>query len=135
MLVNGGEEIQRYWKFEQRFVFKCETVFQEWESPGLSSAAHLFLLFFRLPFTEIRFFITEVPRLSSSGCRGCNASFTIFVYRLIITKETQSGTPEAQGRHLQDGAGARPPRSYTTLLRFLLGFSGSLQIPGPCEFK
>ena len=75
--------------------------------------------------------------LSSGGCRGCSVSFTIFVYRLIITKESQSETLEAQGRNLQDAAGVCPPRGAhnTSQRRFLLGFSDSLQIPGPCEFK
>ena len=101
MLVNEGEELQRYWKFEQRlffFFFKCETVFQEWESPGLSSAAHLFPLPLGFPFTEFLLFIIEVSCLSSSGCRGCSASFTIFVTGRLSPRKLRVGL-----RRLREG--------------------------------
>lgn len=64
----GNTEVLEVWT--KISVFKCETVFQEWVSPGLSSAACLFPLLFGLPFTELLFFIIEVSWLSSSGCEA-----------------------------------------------------------------
>lgn len=94
MLVNGGEEIQRYWKFEQRFLFL--SVKQCFRSGRVLALALLRTCSFcSSGFLSLRF--VSSSRLSSSGGRGCSASFTAFVCRLIITKETQSGTPEARG--------------------------------------
>lgn len=128
----GNTEVLEVWT--KIFFFKCETVFQEWESPGLRSAAHLFPLLFGLPFTEILFFIIEVSCLSSSGCRGCSASFTVFVTGWSSPRKLRVGVWRCrEGTYRMELECT--PCSYTTLLWFLLGFSGSLQIPGPCEFK
>ena len=54
-------EVRKYrgiGSLNKEFFFKCETVFQEWESPGLRSAAHLFPLLFGL--LLLRFFSSSL---------------------------------------------------------------------------
>ena len=125
----GNTEVLEVWT--KIFVFKCETVFQEWESPGLSSAAHLFLLLFGLPFTEIRFFVPSEqqwwPRLQCQFHSLC-----LQVDHHQGNSEWDSGGP---GRHLQDGAGVRPARSYTTLPGFCLVSQVPCRFQGPVNLN